>query len=309
MIEPRSGEAAAHPPNDTEDVHDIDDLSFPLYTVGAATARALNTLVMESTTTTPTKASPFALLRPSVLGEHTGTGGNLAEYILSHYNRQESQLVYTTRLPPTLAFTVIGHTPAGSEHKSQDGEGEAQIRRKKGLLFLVGEQRRDIIPKTLTDVGGKLDPHQRIAVDEVEVYATDVMGSFRHDFETRIERARTQGHGLVVVVVFSPQGCESMLRALGFIDEANKVTESAVNRWPRSTAKPPPSPETAQPTAHPQEHHYEQRQTYVVVTIGPTTRDYLKTKFGFEPDVCAAKPSPQGVGEGLTAFLHDKGLI
>ena len=47
------------------------------------------------------------------------------------------------------------------------------------------------------------------------------------------------------------------------------------------------------------------RSTYVA-TIGPTTRDFLRNCFGYEPDVCAEKPSPEGVEMGIRAFLKDK---
>jgi len=80
-----------------------------------------------------------------------------------------------------------------------------------------------------------------------------------------------------------------MLRSLSFIDENNNLTEHAKNRWSNSESS--------------------QEPTYVIVTIGPTTRDHLKNKFGFDADVCAAKPSPQGVGEGLREFLQGKGMI
>ena len=41
----------------------------------------------------------------------------------------------------------------------------------------------------------------------------------------------------------------------------------------------------------------------LIATIGPTTRDYLVAEFGFTPDVCAPKPSAQGIAEGIHAFL------
>ncbi len=46
----------------------------------------------------------------------------------------------------------------------------------------------------------------------------------------------------------------------------------------------------------------EQRKTFIA-TIGPTTRDYLINGFGYTPDVCAKKPSPEGVGEAITEFM------
>jgi uroporphyrinogen-III synthase len=48
---------------------------------------------------------------------------------------------------------------------------------------------------------------------------------------------------------------------------------------------------------------------YVIATIGPTTRDHLINTFGFEPDVCAMKPSAEGVGDGIVAFLKEKRMV
>jgi uroporphyrinogen-III synthase len=81
------------------------------------------------------------------------------------------------------------------------------------------------------------------------------------------------------VIVFSPTGCEVMLRGLGLLDE--------------TTGK----------AKHPAQG---QRNRTWVATIGPTTRDYLKTTFGFEPDVCAETPSPEGIRTGIVEFLGNR---
>jgi uroporphyrinogen-III synthase len=155
------------------------------------------------------------------------------------------------------------------------GEWYKEKQTKPPLLFLVGEQRRDIIPKTLMDPS--LPSDRRIQVDELVVYGTGVMESFEQDF-TRLLK-ETADKPMRWVVVFSPTGCEAMLRALGMLD-----------------------PETGKLKAD------EQRdgKTFIA-TIGPTTRDFLKTTFGFEPDICAEKPSPEGVEVGMERFLNERG--
>jgi uroporphyrinogen-III synthase len=76
------------------------------------------------------------------------------------------------------------------------------------------------------------------------------------------------------IVVFSPTGCDSMLRVMGILDpETNKVHKA-----------------------------YERDGKTFIATIGPTTRDHLLS-FGFEPDVCAESPTPEGVLEGIQAFM------
>ncbi len=172
-----------------------------------------------------------------VFGEHTGTGDALARYILQHYGDW-----YRGR--PT----------------------------KPPLLFLVGEQRRDIIPKTLMD--DTLPADTRIEVTETVVYGTGVMESFPKDFEQIL--SRTRDRPTKWVVVFSPTGCDSMLRGLGFTLDG-KTTKAAQGPG--------------------------QRTTYIA-TIGPTTRDHLIRTFGVEPDVCAKKPSPEGVRAAISSFKY-----
>lgn len=170
-----------------------------------------------------------------IFGEHTGNGDVLAQYILEHY-----------------------------------GEWYRDRPKKPRLLFLVGEQRRDIIPKTLMDE--TLPAGARIDVIEKVVYGTGVMDSFSKDFEKLLSRTRDRQTRWVVV--FSPTGCDSMLRGLGFkLDE--KTSEATWGPGERTTR---------------------------IATIGPTTRDYLIKTFTLKPDVCAVKPSPEGVWEAITNF-------
>lgn len=83
------------------------------------------------------------------------------------------------------------------------------------------------------------------------------------------------------VIVFSPTGCEAMLRSLGLLDP---TTGRAIFG----------------------RRDVEGQKTYVA-SIGPTTRDYLKEEFGFEVDVCAERPSPEGVRDGIWRFMEREG--
>lgn len=121
-----------------------------------------------------------------------------------------------------------------------------------------------------------LPEDKRIQVNELIVYGTGVMESFEEDFGRILEE--TCEAGVRWVVVFSPTGCEAMLRALGWLDGE---TGRAKGREEGG------------------------RMTFVA-TIGPTTRDYLRESFAFEPDVCAERPSPDGVEEGIRAFMNSR---
>ena len=195
-------------------------------------------------TTRALAAIPQAPTPLQIFGQHTGNGEALAEYILSHY---ASSSWYSDRNP------------------------------KPPLLFLVGETRRDIIPRTL--MNPDLPADARIDVTEQVVYGTGVMESFPADFgavlrENEALNKQQQQQRTQWVVVFSPTGCDAMLRCLDLLDEETGKAVPAEKRDGRTR----------------------------VATIGPTTRDFLVDTFGFEPDVCAEKPSPEGILQGILEF-------
>ncbi|KAI5364152.1 putative tetrapyrrole biosynthesis, uroporphyrinogen III synthase, uroporphyrinogen-III synthase [Septoria linicola] len=177
-----------------------------------------------------------------ILGEETGNGDALAKFILQHHNSLPSHVT-------------------------------ALKGRKLPLLFMVGEQRRDIIPTTLQSED--LPETQRIPVTELVVYETGEMATFEEDFTDLLKEAKAAKVKEQWVVVFSPQGCEAMLNALGWLTEAGKYSSGR-----REAVSGPMKTRVA--------------------TIGPTTRDFLREQFGFEPDMCAEKPTPEGLGEGIT---------
>lgn len=186
-------------------------------------------------------------LQCPILGEETGNGGALAAFILDHYNGLHGRKTGSTAPKPPL-------------------------------LFLVGEQRRDIIPNTLQSKD--LDSSEATAVHELVVYETGEMQSFRSNFASILSdnsRKDTQW-----VVVFSPTGCRAMLDSLELLDS----TTGRIKSMPSNGAS-------------------DTRTTFIA-TIGPTTRDYLIREFGFEPDVCAEKPSPEGIGVAIQAFMKEK---
>lgn len=198
---------------------------IPFYVVGPATARGLRALELDN----------------AIVGEETGNGETLAQYILQHYN---TILQSANRLDPQS---------------------------KPRLLFLVGEQRRDIIPSTLQNP--QMAEIARIGVDEIVVYETSERKEFAADFSQQYLKGLIEGNMHQWVVVFSPQGCKAMLESLQLLDPA--------------TGRYKPKP-----------------QRPYIATIGPTTRDHLVTEFGFQPDVVAEKPSPEGVGEGIRMFVE-----
>ncbi|KAF2477844.1 tetrapyrrole biosynthesis, uroporphyrinogen III synthase [Lindgomyces ingoldianus] len=167
-----------------------------------------------------------------ILGEETGNGDALSSFILEHYNSLH-----------------LGST-------------------KPAILFLVGDKRRDIIPKTLQS--DSLPPERRSEVDELVTYDTGEMQSFKSDFSALWAKNRDSGAGRQWVVVFSPTGCRAMLESLDLLDR--ETGQAKTDTAPRDI---------------------------LIATIGPTTRDYLNREFAFLPDVCAETPTPEGVGNGI----------
>jgi uroporphyrinogen-III synthase len=269
------------------------DLPFPLYVVGPATEKAVAKIIASSL---GHPNSPFTALNPQIYGSHSGSGAVLAPFILHHYNTLHYHRLFTFWEAPRLPFIPLTG-PGPSPSKTAGGEvrrgGMVRLERndvrlqKMKLLFLVGETRRDVIPKTLMDDGlGE----GRVEVEEAEVYRTEERGGVRVDIE-RVTQQKSKEHEkgkVIVVAVFSPQGCQSMLRGIGFLDERGQILEGAKRRWDGDEFG---------------------RHRIVVATIGPTTRDFLRDRFGFEPDVVAEKPSPDGIGKGITDFLKGKNII
>ena len=171
-----------------------------------------------------------------VFGSHTGNGQALAQFIKTHYHDWYSER-------PT----------------------------KPPLLFLVGEQRREIIPRTLMDP--ELPTDRRIEVVEEVVYVTRVMESFAEDFQEQLKR--TDSCSRRWIVVFSPTGCDAMLEGLKLLDDLS------VKFRPGS----------------------RDGKTFII-TIGPTTRSHLSERFGFETDVCADSPTPESILKGIQSFVY-----
>lgn len=177
-------------------------------------------------------------LQCQILGEETGNGDALAPLILDHFNR----LCYDK--PET----------------------------ERTLLFLVGEQRRDIIPRSLQST--KLSPASRIGVHEIPIYETEELESFPAHLRNSIDSATRANRNRQWIAVFSPTGCRAMLEGLGLLDNNAQLIQ-AQQLQPRSCK---------------------------VVTIGPTTQAYLFNRFAFEADACASSPSPKGVEDAIRAY-------
>jgi uroporphyrinogen-III synthase len=153
----------------------------------------------------------------------------------------------------------------------EDFGARYQNKQKPGLLFLVGEQRRDIIPRTLQDES--LPAEKLVKVQEIEVYKTiehpELGGNFAKEWERHGGSEKAQW-----VVIFSPSGCKTILQKLGLLDDLDRTLDAKLRA----------------------------RVLTKIVTIGPTTRDYLINEFGFVPDAVAEKPSPEGVQEAIERY-------
>lgn len=244
--------------------------NLPIYTVGPATSSSL------------TQLKETKLPHAEILDGDCGNGESLAAFILKHYNALPRSITHPNSQKPDAS------------QEGDDGEGHED---KLPLLFLTGEQHRDVIPKTL--MSDSLPADERIGVEEKVVYGTGVVEGFEGVFRERISFLLGQDHhqdqdkdgDVVWITVFSPAGCASMLsvfRQLGLWDGDLSSPDTGTER---------PGIGTAAAAGR--------KKRVYVATIGKTTRDHLR-KYGFEADVCAEKPSPEGLWGGISRVMDGR---
>lgn len=203
-------------------------------------------------------------MKVDILGSDSGNGDNLSRFILEHYN---------SLLPRhTHAHQVDGN---GVEDGQGGGGQEDAERPKHPLLFLTGEQHRDVIPKTLTDPA--LPRSRQIPVRELVVYEAGIKAGLEHDLARTLQEETVSGgqeerDGALWVVLFSPGSCAAVLASLRGVGMRFGAGDSAGGG--------------------------DGRKVYIA-TIGSTTRDHLRANFGVEADVCAERPSPEGLWAGI----------
>lgn len=123
------------------------------------------------------------------------------------------------------------------------------------------------------------------------------MQSFAADFRSVLDQHKEAE--IIWVVVFSPTGCEAMLRTLGWLDPGSRKVVTRNEGEGEGEGKGEGEAQGGNKT----------RRKIFIATIGPTTRDYLKQEFGCEVDVCAERPSPEGVREGVEGWMRERGLV
>lgn len=141
------------------------------------------------------------------------------------------------------------------------------------VLWLTGEKRREGLRTALIAEG--------IDVEICVVYGTTLCPQFSVDFRQALLETEPEStkDGVRWVVIFSTQGGKEMLKVLGWLEEGGEKVLG----------------------------EREGRTTYVA-SIGPTTREYLECEFGLQVDVCAERPSPEGVRKEIELFMRNKGI-
>ena len=109
------------------------------------------------------------------------------------------------------------------------------------------------------------------------------MESFAQDFALHISQLESDArHSVVFVVVFSPSGCEALLRCLGYIDDGKKLTEKGRSR--SDGKKNVPS-------------QVEEGTRYIIVTIGPTQGTTWKESSDSKRIFAQRNPAQRGLGK------------
>ena len=284
-----SSASSQAPPSEPHERFPIRPTTFPLYAVGPATTRLL-THVLSTSPSSPA-LTHFLSLHPQILGSHTGSGPKLAAYILKHYNALHSGFLFEFYEAPRLPFIPL--LGAGSEQYVRRGRKRLELDdpklRKRPLLFLAGEVRRDVVPVSLRQghvAEQERPPSQQltttntaIEVTELEIYSTTTHPSFPGTLTQHLQTLRPS-HRPIILVLFSPTGAELALRATGLLPDSTNTNTTT-------------NPSASNPAdAHP-----------VLATIGPTTRDFIHDKFGISVPICATSPTPEGLLHSIVAYL------
>lgn len=147
--------------------------------------------------------SPRRISRVAPAGDHSPLLSHTRVYVVGPATAKSvEQLGFA-------AANVLGAECGSGEALAQFILADAPAR---PLLFLVGETRRDIIPRTLGAAG--------VVVEELVVYETAVAESFREEFRNAVQK--TEGVRRWIVV-FSPAGADV---AVGVLREHRGSEES-----------------------------------------------------------------------------------
>ena len=141
--------------------------AMTVFTVGPATALAITKLNFST-----------------VVGADTGNGGALANLIVQTFRREQP-------------FNLRSLSPVASA-------GTTDLPPQLPLLFLVGDKRRDIIPKRLAE--------EHIPLEELTVYETRIAPTFDEELD-QVLRDKTDGE-IEWLVFFSPSGAEIALEKM-----------------------------------------------------------------------------------------------
>jgi uroporphyrinogen-III synthase len=151
--------------------------AMTVYTVGPATALAITKLHFST-----------------IVGADTGNGGVLANLIVQSFRRDHS---------------LAKDYSTSSEESTENHYPLPQL----PLLFLVGDKRRDIIPKRLAA--------ENIALEELVVYETAVASTFDEELDGVL--ADTTDGDIEWIVFFSPAGAEVALEKMKRLGRRIKV--------------------------------------------------------------------------------------
>lgn len=234
-------------------------------------------------------------------GGDAGRGEKLVPIIVSRCNMEDEDVLQREEW--------VGGKGKEKEEEVEGDEGEKTKKKKKKVLWLAGEKRREALRTGLEDAG--------IEVDCCIVYSTSLSPDFLPSFlqalckqqqqqqrldeqqqqlpsERRRRDKKSSGNyddddeeeeeGVRWVLVFSTQGSREILIALDWLDEKTGRVKRGFDE------------------------QGEERRTFVA-SIGGTTAGYLEEEFGFTVDVVAERPSPEGVREGIEAFMRRRGLL
>ena len=185
-----------------------------------------------------------------------------------------------------------------------DGSAAMDVTKTKKVLWLAGEKRREGLAVGLEKAGWE--------VETCVVYKTELDGGFSGRFRRGGEAAAAETRGGVMwVVIFSTQGAREVLRELGGDgdgDSEEDVEGGRVGGGGKQEEGQGQDGGLDQAGGMQTKTRRSRGRKTFLATIGPTTRDYLQAELGVLVDVCAERPSAEGLREGIERFMREKGI-
>lgn len=317
-------------------LQNLRSLKLRIYTVGPATARAVEDEVVKRWMPRCRVFGGAKAGSGEMLGRlMTGGGGGGGEEAYTDDSAEDEDEEEEDDDAVNGSNSSIGSDDDGHDHKNIDDQeknppeiiseqttrinpiaiaiakekqGSKGRKKRRPILFLTGQTRNDLLPKLLQDHG--------IQVDEMIVYASAELDEFSHTLAqtltkteappstiteeefitTTTTKSNSNSKSIRILTFFSPLATRTTLQTLNWLDNSNNNDKIK----PELNLSPPSKHN------HPTKSNPQRNRSVYIAAIGPTTQSHLRSEFGFEADIVALRPSPEGLRDGIVEFMRNE---